>query len=538
MVILLIGCPIWLYGQVNQFDISDEQYAEADLVMDKDSDGYVVMVWTDMRDAWYFNGDEDHREEGAVYGQIYDQDLNPVGNNFRISKPLEGGTTGLLNLDLLVLQDGRFIVTWQQAVRTDDGDLQNSIQMAVLNRQGEILISQQAVNTHKEVHQSKPQISMVPDNRFLITWSDRREEKRYRYGQYYNAETGEAIDGNVRLGPDWLEPVNFRQYMISEERYLLIYDNRYMQYYDQTDTPVGEMINIVETYDVDHERLSIFHPFGTDSLFVFHGSKYNDQMSFSFADPDGTPRSEPVLINDNDPLQMNSRLRVAINEEDGSFMFVWEDRRNSAPSRMSFSVADIYAQRYNPDAEPIGSNFKVNHESREKNQMTPQVLHHFNNQYLITWWENRLLTCPSPGEVVVNRKKSFQMGLIMDFYDPVPGEVHGWESYVEYRNEFYRSNCSDFQPEESQLIKNYPNPFNNTTTLVFELNVEDPVVVEIQIYDITGRLVKTLQPGEHGIGRHEVSFDATGLASGMYIARLVSPQMPDFQDTVKLLLSR
>ncbi len=539
-----------LFGQVNQFDINDEQYAKEDLVMGKDGEGYVVMVWTDKRDAWYFQEDIleiMEGEEAAIYGQIYDPDLNPVGSNFRISEPIGDGTTGSFNLDLLVLHDSRFIVTWQKAERTEGGYLHSSIIMMVMDRDGEILVPEQTVNDHHgQVHRWKPQVSQVPENRFLITWSDLREEKRYIYGQYYDIETGQALGDNVRLGPDWLEPNNFRQYMISDKSYLLIYHNRYIQYYNASNEPEGELIDIVEAYDAGHEQLTVFQPFGTDSLMVLHRSlkggqtQYFDQMWFSFADPDGTPRSEPVLINDNEPLQMNSGFNVAVNESDGSFLFVWEDRRNSAPVRLSLSVADIYAQRFDANARPIGSNFKVNHEPREKGQLSPQILHHRNHHFVVVWAENRLIRCPVPdGGLIVNMMDSYQLGIYMDFHQPDPGPVWGWENYVEHRNDYYRTHCgfSD-RPEKTQMIGNYPNPFNYTTNIVFELDVEETVEIDINIFDLMGRRVRTLQLGYFAIGRHEVSFDASGLASGMYIARMQSPQLPGFSDTTKLLLTK
>ena len=68
------------------------------------------------------------------------------------------------------------------------------------------------------------------------------------------------------------------------------------------------------------------------------------------------------------------------------------------------------------------------------------------------------------------------------------------------------------------LSQNYPNPFNPTTTINFLLNVKSNV--QLTIYDITGREVKTLINQSQNRGRYSIPFNASGLASGVYIYRL------------------
>ena len=74
-------------------------------------------------------------------------------------------------------------------------------------------------------------------------------------------------------------------------------------------------------------------------------------------------------------------------------------------------------------------------------------------------------------------------------------------------------------PEEFSLRQNYPNPFNPTTTLSFTLT--DNTVVSLKIYNILGEEVQTLLHDEvMDEGVHEISFDASGLSSGVYFYRL------------------
>ncbi|MCH8495944.1 MAG: dockerin type I domain-containing protein, partial [Balneolales bacterium] len=73
-------------------------------------------------------------------------------------------------------------------------------------------------------------------------------------------------------------------------------------------------------------------------------------------------------------------------------------------------------------------------------------------------------------------------------------------------------------PVTVALLANYPNPFNPTTTIPFELDT--PYFVEIDILDVTGRLVSRLTQDNYASGRHSVTFNGTGLASGVYLVRI------------------
>jgi hypothetical protein len=73
-------------------------------------------------------------------------------------------------------------------------------------------------------------------------------------------------------------------------------------------------------------------------------------------------------------------------------------------------------------------------------------------------------------------------------------------------------------PSGVVLHQNFPNPFNPTTTITFELPATDHV--SLRIYDMLGREVRSLMNNRMGPGTHSVRMDAGGLASGVYVYRL------------------
>lgn len=75
-------------------------------------------------------------------------------------------------------------------------------------------------------------------------------------------------------------------------------------------------------------------------------------------------------------------------------------------------------------------------------------------------------------------------------------------------------------PASHAIYQNYPNPFNPSTIIAYELS--QPGTVTLAVYDVLGRETATiLRDVKQAAGRQEVTFDATGLASGAYFARLL-----------------
>lgn len=74
-------------------------------------------------------------------------------------------------------------------------------------------------------------------------------------------------------------------------------------------------------------------------------------------------------------------------------------------------------------------------------------------------------------------------------------------------------------PDAFILNQNYPNPFSPSTTIEYHLS--RPGNVELSVYDMQGRLVRTLVDEPMQTGTHPVRWEADGLASGTYLFRLV-----------------
>lgn len=87
------------------------------------------------------------------------------------------------------------------------------------------------------------------------------------------------------------------------------------------------------------------------------------------------------------------------------------------------------------------------------------------------------------------------------------------------------------RPSGFALMQNYPNPFNPTTAISYELSANS--FVSLKVYDVLGREVGTLVNKVEQPGSYTVTFDASGLASGVYFYKL---KAGSYSQTRKLVI--
>jgi len=76
----------------------------------------------------------------------------------------------------------------------------------------------------------------------------------------------------------------------------------------------------------------------------------------------------------------------------------------------------------------------------------------------------------------------------------------------------------DSKPAVTRLLPNYPNPFNPTTTIPYELGAQSQV--KITVTDLLGREVATLVNGRQSAGSYQVQWNALNQSTGIYFIRL------------------
>lgn len=135
------------------------------------------------------------------------------------------------------------------------------------------------------------------------------------------------------------------------------------------------------------------------------------------------------------------------------------------------------------------------------------------------WWEYPDLTTPETGVFWVVEVYASYMNVFGTYishemvllFDAVTGQPLG------ERIETSTPRDTDL-PVKVELSQNFPNPFNPSTGIRYEL--PEAGDVRLQVFDMTGRLVATLTDSRMEAGTHLVTFHAGNLASGVYMYRL------------------
>ncbi|MBD3165315.1 T9SS type A sorting domain-containing protein [bacterium] len=116
--------------------------------------------------------------------------------------------------------------------------------------------------------------------------------------------------------------------------------------------------------------------------------------------------------------------------------------------------------------------------------------------------------------------------------DPLSWEWNDDEGFFEMNPENVEEGSS-VTPHSFELEQNYPNPFNPTTTIAFSL--QHRADVKVAVFDVLGREIATIAQGAFNAGRHQLLFDGSELASGVYFYRV---EAGDFQATRKMVLMK
>jgi len=83
-----------------------------------------------------------------------------------------------------------------------------------------------------------------------------------------------------------------------------------------------------------------------------------------------------------------------------------------------------------------------------------------------------------------------------------------------------KKTAESMEPVQFELLPNYPNPFNPSTTITFRITTQD--VVTLKVFDVLGREIATLAQGTFRPGQYSLQWDAHNQPSGVYYCRLES----------------
>jgi len=253
--------------------------------------------------------------------------------------------------------------------------------------------------------------------------------------------------------------------------------------------------------DVDWNEGTAVHEIETGGYILAGTRAFGDMYLIRLEDGGTTPQIEISLTPENPP--------IIIPDSGGSFNF----DINASNSYQTHLIFDVWIMVSLPNGSQFGpvlgpANLTLSGENsieRNRTQLVPPsapqgeyLYEAYAGVYPDYIWGSDSFAFEKLGSL-----ESYQADEWNNFEAVTSGELHETE----------------YEPIiEMTVLKAYPNPFNPTTAISYQLSAFSHV--NLSVYDVSGRKVASLVDGYRDAGAHEVIFDGTGLASGVYLYQL------------------
>ncbi|NOX37608.1 MAG: hypothetical protein GXO78_08730, partial [Calditrichaeota bacterium] len=238
--------------------------------------------------------------------------------------------------------------------------------------------------------QWNPSIAMQESGGTIIVWADWRNGDWDIYAQRYTAQATPLGD-NFRVNDD--ENFTAQKYPSvatnSRGNFVVVWtDNRegnrdiYAQRYASDGTPIG---NNFKVNDDSGSATQIYPSVGINDsgeIIIAWVDKRNGNWDIYAQqyDADGNPVGSNFRVNDDSLNAAQKNPSVGIDNY-GHCVIVWVDWRNKN--------SDIYSQLYTIDGLPIGNNFKVNDDTSDANQTSPFLCINGSGRFVVVWADKR-----------------------------------------------------------------------------------------------------------------------------------------------------
>jgi len=315
-----------------------------------DADGRSVLVWS----SYFSSGGRSN----DIVGRCFDPNGSPAGDEFQLNATGAGNQT---EPAVAIDGDGFLFAAWQGPGVDGDED----IFARVFDPNGQPLTDESAVNIDPAGRQLYPSVAASESGTFIVVWERRRVDEIGEissiYGQRFDAN-GMPM-GDERLIDDGVWDCRYPDVAMDRAGNFAVV---WMQ--DRTSNTVRACLfdangwATTEPFDVSRAdiasvtRPSIAMRATGDFVVVWDGDPNLaslDDIHARCFEPNGTPQSEPFLINSRrEGAQQWPQVAMG---ETNEFAVVWQHEHQD-PNIAS----DIFARRFHLDGRPIGEEVKLN----------------------------------------------------------------------------------------------------------------------------------------------------------------------------------
>ncbi|MFC2119446.1 T9SS type A sorting domain-containing protein [Bacteroidota bacterium] len=351
--------------QVNENRWGDDEQLNCDVA--SDADGNFVIVWEDYRDTV-----GQSQQQTSIYAQRYNSTGESIGDNYLISSGGYGEYS--ISPSISMRPDGYFVIIWKTG---------SNIIAQLFNPDGTRKGEQIIITDPLDIVDLK--VSMNSDGEFVVLWISQLYNPPWQTTQnlFLNVFSfqGIAITDKIRVN-EVLDNCSYREPSISHSNngnFAVAWDasfppNPFVQIFLSNGNRIGNNILIDNEFGVT-PSISMF----TNNEFIV-GWSNNNSIYAQLFNADGTPKTPKFLVNDDTPSEFKT-LPTVTTMNSGNFAITWQDERNGNP--------DIYAQTFDSNGNPLGSNLLINDDLTSKVKQNPSIATDGVDRFIIAWQDAR-----------------------------------------------------------------------------------------------------------------------------------------------------
>jgi hypothetical protein len=506
VIIYLFNLISVLHPQ-QDFKVSESQAAVFGVAIDTDSAGNFIIVWDDSRNIKIPYGGTGG--ENDIYAQRYNNGGIRVGNNFRISDDSLGNDASFAGQyfpSVSMNDKGDFVVVWVDT-RTKENlsGVDFNIYAQRFDSNGNPIGQNFLVNDSLTSGQLNPDIILQSDGSFIIVWTSTIDNSNF-YLQSFDSK-GIKIGSNKKLLISGMRP---KLALFKNGNFIVVGDSSaqiFSFFANELGEPFKTPMGFTKDVEICSNRILISQ---VENRIVANQFIDSDIFLYQF-DTLGHYISRSKV---NDDLTNYWQVQPSLSVGNGNILLIWQDYRNGYEIGDGECI-DIYIQRFNDDFVKIENNIKLSHEENSSGQFHPTAVV-WEDKIYAAWLDGRSLE--SYTNVFPSVPKLDVWFTVQNFNNPIEGEI------------IYCSPPTQM-PLSFHIYDSYPNPTNSNCILSYDLSEDSEI--KIIIYNIIGEEIKILINKYLVAGEYEIKFDASDLASGVYIYRI---QVNDFVSTKKMML--
>ena len=330
--------------------------------------------------VWESSGQDG--DGNGVFAQRYNADGTPDGTEFQVNTFTSNSQ---VNPKVTIDAEGNFIITWESFEQ--DGD-DYGVFARRYNALGEPIDSEFQVNTVSFDDQEDPAVAMASDGSFIITWTSEEQDGDDDgvFAQRYNA-LGEPIDSEFQVNTVSFDDQRYAAIAIAPDRSFIItwtsdrQDGNsggvFAQRYNADGIPNGSEFQVNTTSIGPQEYSTIAIAPSGNFIIAWESSGLDDDDIFAQRyNADGTPDGTEFQVNI--PSNESRRRPQVTFDAEGNFVITWESGDQSG------GADSIFARRYLADGTPDGTEFQVNTFNPDS-QDAPAIAMTPSGDFIVAW---------------------------------------------------------------------------------------------------------------------------------------------------------